>query len=159
MLAAPAVLIAATRQQQQHSEEDLQWSQPAEGCGAFAAGGWSQELEPGLLDQNRPQQSLLEQLQLPGKQQQQQDLLKHEYRHHHNHQAALQGVKSRLVQFHGEMVLLLHWSLLNYAAVVKILKKHDKRTRVLLRAPYLANVLQQVRDAKLQPFSPGCAGQ
>ncbi|KAG2425900.1 hypothetical protein HYH02_014901 [Chlamydomonas schloesseri] len=57
--------------------------------------------------------------------------------------AALQAVKSRLVQFHGEMVLLLHWSLLNYAAVVKILKKHDKRTGVLLRAPYLANVLQQ----------------
>jgi hypothetical protein len=26
----------------------------------------------------------------------------------------------------GEMVLLLHWSLLNYAAVVKILKKHGK---------------------------------
>jgi SPX domain protein involved in polyphosphate accumulation len=44
----------------------------------------------------------------------------------------------------GEMVLLLHWSLLNYAAVVKILKKHDKRSGLLLRAPYLANVLQQV---------------
>lgn len=42
------------------------------------------------------------------------------------------------------MVLLLHWSLLNYAAVVKILKKHDKRSGLLLRAPYLANVLQQV---------------
>ena len=26
----------------------------------------------------------------------------------------------------GEMVLLLHWSLLNYTAVVKILKKHGK---------------------------------
>jgi hypothetical protein len=26
----------------------------------------------------------------------------------------------------GEMVLLLHWSLLNYAAVVKILKKHGE---------------------------------
>lgn len=41
------------------------------------------------------------------------------------------------------MVLLLHWSLLNYNAVVKILKKHDKRTGLLLRAPFLANVLQQ----------------
>jgi hypothetical protein len=28
----------------------------------------------------------------------------------------------------GEMVLLLHWSLLNYAAVVKILKKHGEGT-------------------------------
>ncbi|GIL92808.1 hypothetical protein Vretimale_19231 [Volvox reticuliferus] len=78
----------------------------------------------------------------------------HAHRSHHHtgpgssspfgpHLAELQEVKSRLVQFHGEMVLLLHWSLLNYAAVVKILKKHDKRTGVLLRAPYLANVLQQ----------------
>ncbi|PNW80691.1 hypothetical protein CHLRE_07g325950v5 [Chlamydomonas reinhardtii] len=76
----------------------------------------------------------------------------HQHAHGHGHghgaagaspAAALQAVKSRLVQFHGEMVLLLHWSLLNYAAVVKILKKHDKRTGVLLRAPYLANVLQQ----------------
>ncbi|GIL61156.1 hypothetical protein Vafri_15487 [Volvox africanus] len=85
----------------------------------------------------------------------------HHHHHHHHHYAhrsnhhtgprslslsaphQLQEVKSQLVQFHGEMVLLLHWSLLNYAAVVKILKKHDKRTGVLLRAPYLANVLQQ----------------
>eukprot|EP00775_Hariotina_reticulata_P002343 gene2343-2650_t len=55
----------------------------------------------------------------------------------------LQALKAELVDFHGEMVLLLHWSLLNYAAVVKILKKHDKRSGLLLRAPYLANVLQQ----------------
>jgi hypothetical protein len=55
----------------------------------------------------------------------------------------LQSLKAELVDFHGEMVLLLHWSLFNYAAVVKILKKHDKRSGLLLRAPYLANVLQQ----------------
>ncbi|GFH26284.1 SPX domain-containing protein, partial [Haematococcus lacustris] len=52
-------------------------------------------------------------------------------------------LKSALVEFHGNCILLLHWSLLNYAAVAKILKKHDKRTGVLLRAPCLANVLQQ----------------
>jgi hypothetical protein len=28
----------------------------------------------------------------------------------------------------GSCILLLHWSLLNYAAVAKILKKHDKLT-------------------------------
>ncbi|GFR41498.1 hypothetical protein Agub_g2192 [Astrephomene gubernaculifera] len=66
----------------------------------------------------------------------------HQHHHHHRHDH-LHEIKARLVQFHGEMVLLLHWSLLNYAAVVKILKKHDKRSGVLLRAPYLANVLQQ----------------
>lgn len=39
----------------------------------------------------------------------------------------LQELKAALVDFHGEMVLLLHWSLLNYAAVVKILKKHGEQ--------------------------------
>lgn len=48
------------------------------------------------------------------------------------------------LQFHGSCIMLMHWSLLNYAAVAKILKKHDKRTGLLLRAPYLSNVLQQV---------------
>ncbi|KAF5841857.1 hypothetical protein DUNSADRAFT_10563 [Dunaliella salina] len=52
-------------------------------------------------------------------------------------------LKERLVQFHGSCVMLMHWSLLNYAAVAKILKKHDKRTGLLLRAPCLTNVLQQ----------------
>jgi len=52
-------------------------------------------------------------------------------------------IKQRLVDFHGELVMTLHWSLINYSAIVKILKKHDKRSGVLLRAPYLANVLQQ----------------
>lgn len=45
----------------------------------------------------------------------------------------------------GEMVLLLHWSFLNYAAVTKILKKHDKRTGRQLKDQYLAHALQQVR--------------
>lgn len=45
--------------------------------------------------------------------------------------------------FAGEIVLLLHWGLLNYAAVTKILKKHDKQTGLPLRAPYLEAVLKQ----------------
>lgn len=40
-------------------------------------------------------------------------------------------------------MLLLHWGLLNYAAVTKILKKHDKQTGVALRTPYLEAVLKQ----------------
>lgn len=56
---------------------------------------------------------------------------------------ALSELKARLVDFHGSCVLSLHWSLLNYGAINKILKKHDKRTGVLLRAPCLANVLAQ----------------
>lgn len=37
-------------------------------------------------------------------------------------------------------VCLLCRSLVNYAAVAKILKKHDKLTGSLLRFPYLSNV-------------------
>lgn len=40
-------------------------------------------------------------------------------------------------------MILLHWGLLNYAAVSKILKKHDKLTGVPLRAPYLDAVFKQ----------------
>ncbi|KAK9868332.1 hypothetical protein WJX84_006673 [Apatococcus fuscideae] len=54
-----------------------------------------------------------------------------------------QQLKLAFVKLHGEMVLLLHWSLLNFAAVVKILKKHDKQTGVLLRGPVLSSVLKQ----------------
>jgi hypothetical protein len=53
------------------------------------------------------------------------------------------SLKADLVDFHGEMVLLLHWSMTNYAAVAKILKKHDKLMDGALRAPFLGGVLQQ----------------
>lgn len=49
-----------------------------------------------------------------------------------------------LVDFHGDLVLTLHWSLINYSALSKILKKHDKRTGVQIRQPYLTSILQQV---------------
>lgn len=52
-------------------------------------------------------------------------------------------LRNAFVELHGEMVLLLHWCELNYIAVVKILKKHDKKTGLLLRSPYLASVVQQ----------------
>eukprot|EP00197_Chlamydomonas_leiostraca_P012027 CAMPEP_0202861658 /NCGR_PEP_ID=MMETSP1391-20130828/2984_1 /ASSEMBLY_ACC=CAM_ASM_000867 /TAXON_ID=1034604 /ORGANISM="Chlamydomonas leiostraca, Strain SAG 11-49" /LENGTH=294 /DNA_ID=CAMNT_0049541079 /DNA_START=169 /DNA_END=1049 /DNA_ORIENTATION=+ len=57
--------------------------------------------------------------------------------------ARLQRLQARIVELHGQCVLHLHWSLLNYGAIAKILKKHDKRTGIMLRAPYLANVLAQ----------------
>ena len=49
----------------------------------------------------------------------------------------------KFANFHGELVLLEHWTNLNYAALVKILKKHDKRSNISLRSPFLMNVLQQ----------------
>ena len=48
-----------------------------------------------------------------------------------------------LIDLHGEMVLLLHWCMLNSAAVVKILKKHDKHTGLLLRTPFLQRIKHQ----------------
>jgi len=55
----------------------------------------------------------------------------------------LQRLIGELTQLHGDMVMLLNWSMLNYAALVKILKKHDKMTGLLIRSEYLANVVKQ----------------
>ena len=49
----------------------------------------------------------------------------------------------RLVDFHGELLIVVHWSILAYTGLVKILKKHHKRTGLLLRAPGLDNLLSQ----------------
>ncbi len=56
---------------------------------------------------------------------------------------ALTAAAHALAKFHGELVLLEHWCSLNYAALVKILKKHDKRSSLSLRLPVLASVLRQ----------------
>ncbi|XP_047944727.1 SPX domain-containing protein 1-like [Salvia hispanica] len=52
-------------------------------------------------------------------------------------------IRTEIVDFHGEMVLLENYSALNYTGLVKILKKYDKRTGALLRLPFIQNVLQQ----------------
>ncbi|KAJ7978918.1 SPX domain-containing protein [Quillaja saponaria] len=52
-------------------------------------------------------------------------------------------VRKEIVDFHGEMVLLENYSALNYTGLVKILKKHDKRTGALIRLPFIQKVLQQ----------------
>lgn len=54
----------------------------------------------------------------------------------------LETLHQEFVNFHGEVLLLVHWSILAYTATVKILKKHHKRTGLLLRAP-LGNLLSQ----------------
>jgi hypothetical protein len=55
----------------------------------------------------------------------------------------LKETRKAFADFHGELVLLEHWTSLNYTALVKILKKHDKRSRVRLRSPFLVSALQQ----------------
>lgn len=55
----------------------------------------------------------------------------------------LGALHKQFVDFHGEVLLLLHWSILAYTATVKILKKHHKRTGLLVRAPQLGDLLSQ----------------
>ncbi|KAL2653942.1 hypothetical protein R1flu_022070 [Riccia fluitans] len=52
-------------------------------------------------------------------------------------------IQRDIVTFHGEMVLLENYSSLNYMGLVKILKKHDKRTGAVLRMPFIVSVLHQ----------------
>lgn len=47
-----------------------------------------------------------------------------------------------LLDLHGEILLVLHWSMLAYTALCKILKKYHKRTGRLLHAPDMQDVMQ-----------------
>nr|VDC90890.1 unnamed protein product [Brassica oleracea] len=53
------------------------------------------------------------------------------------------SIKRDIVDFHGEMVLLMNYSALNYTGLAKILKKYDKRTGALIRLPFIQKVLQE----------------
>ncbi|KAJ8546045.1 hypothetical protein K7X08_018628 [Anisodus acutangulus] len=55
----------------------------------------------------------------------------------------MMGMRKDFVAIHGEMVLLKNYSSLNFAGLVKILKKFDKRTRRLLRLPFTQLALDQ----------------
>ncbi|KAF5816742.1 putative SPX domain-containing protein [Helianthus annuus] len=52
-------------------------------------------------------------------------------------------IKKDIVDFHGEMVLLVNYSNINYTGMTKILKKYDKRTGGFLRLPFIQKVLEQ----------------
>lgn len=56
---------------------------------------------------------------------------------------AKEEIRKELIDFHGEMVLQLHNTMINYAAIAKILKKHDKIMLHPLKEQYLAGVLGQ----------------
>ncbi|KAK6266842.1 hypothetical protein QUC31_017679 [Theobroma cacao] len=55
----------------------------------------------------------------------------------------MMDIRKDLVIIHGEMVLLKNYSSLNFAGLVKILKKYDKRTGGLLRLQFTQLVLRQ----------------
>ncbi|KAA8515909.1 hypothetical protein F0562_019088 [Nyssa sinensis] len=52
-------------------------------------------------------------------------------------------IRKDIVNFHGEMVLLMNYSNNTYTVLTKILKKYEKRTGRLLRLPSIQKVLQQ----------------
>lgn len=52
-------------------------------------------------------------------------------------------IRKDIVNFHGEMVLLVNYSNVNYTGLAKILKKYDKRTGGLLRLLFIQKVLKQ----------------
>lgn len=52
-------------------------------------------------------------------------------------------IRKDFVSIHGEMVLLKNYSSLNFAGLVKILKKYDKRTGGLLCLPFTQLALHQ----------------
>ncbi|KAM0850831.1 hypothetical protein ACQ4PT_052820 [Festuca glaucescens] len=55
----------------------------------------------------------------------------------------MRKVRREIVDLHGEMVLPLNYSAVNYTGLAKILKKYDKRTGRLLRLPFIGEVLKQ----------------
>ncbi|XP_062184681.1 SPX domain-containing protein 6-like [Phragmites australis] len=59
------------------------------------------------------------------------------------HEAEVAAIRRDIVNFHGEMVLLLNYSSINYIGLAKILKKYDKRTGAVLLLPVIATVQEQ----------------
>ncbi|CAK9308987.1 unnamed protein product [Citrullus colocynthis] len=55
----------------------------------------------------------------------------------------MMNIRKDFVSIHGGMVLLKNYSSLNFAGLIKILKKYDKRTGELLRLPYMQLVVRQ----------------
>jgi SPX domain protein involved in polyphosphate accumulation len=53
------------------------------------------------------------------------------------------NIRKDFVNIHGEMVLLKNYSSLNFAGIIKILKKYDKRTGGLLRLPFTQVAVRQ----------------
>ena len=58
---------------------------------------------------------------------------------------SLKSVYKEYIDLHGEMLMLMNWSMLAYTSVVKILKKHEKCTGHKLHAP-------EMEDLMAQPF-------
>ncbi|KAL3646032.1 hypothetical protein CASFOL_011212 [Castilleja foliolosa] len=70
-------------------------------------------------------------------------LLKDDVAEAENSKEELMRVGRKLVDFHGEMILLENYSALNYTGLLKILKKYDKKSGDLIRLPFIQKVLHE----------------
>ena len=74
----------------------------------------------------------------------------------------LVALHGQVLNLHGETLLMMHWSMLAYTGLVKIMKKYHKRTGKLLHAPDLSDLLShpfcctEVRRAS--PHASGLPG-
>jgi SPX domain protein involved in polyphosphate accumulation len=55
----------------------------------------------------------------------------------------MRKIRSQFIDLHGELVLLLHWSIVNYAGILKILKKHDKLLGGHAQKDLVGSILRQ----------------
>ncbi|KAL3814957.1 hypothetical protein ACJIZ3_016225 [Penstemon smallii] len=55
----------------------------------------------------------------------------------------MEKMRRDIVNFHGEMVLLINYSNINYTGLGKIVKKYDKRSGGALRVAFIQKVVQQ----------------
>uniref|UniRef100_A0A0D9VV46 SPX domain-containing protein n=1 Tax=Leersia perrieri TaxID=77586 RepID=A0A0D9VV46_9ORYZ len=70
----------------------------------------------------------------------------------HSHTAEMARLRREVVDLHGEMVLLLNYSAINYTGLAKILKKHDKRTGGVLRLRLPAIIAAAAAGVHHPPF-------
>ncbi|GER32069.1 SPX domain gene 1 [Striga asiatica] len=70
-------------------------------------------------------------------------LLKDDVAEAENSKEELMKAGRKLVDFHGELILLENYSALNYTGLLKILKKYDKKSGDLIRLPFIQKVLHE----------------
>ncbi|CAA0838441.1 SPX domain-containing protein 2 [Striga hermonthica] len=70
-------------------------------------------------------------------------LLKDDIAETENLKEELMKAGRKLVDLHGELILLENYSALNYTGLLKILKKYDKKSGDLIRLPFIQKVLHE----------------
>ncbi|GFP80891.1 spx domain-containing protein 5 [Phtheirospermum japonicum] len=69
------------------------------------------------------------------------------------YRAEMFKIRKEIVNCHGEMVLFMNYSNVNYTGLSKILKKYDKRTCGVLRLPVIQKVLEACQGVRFTTIS------